>query len=709
MGAARSDGSIILSTLIDQSGINKGMATMKNGIKSLSGSIAKLGAAVGVAFGISEMVRFGKEAVNLASDLQEVQNVVDTAFDSMSYKIEKFTQTSIEKFGLSKLAAKQTGSSYMAMAKGMQFADDIASDMALTLTGLSADMASFYNISQEEARTALSAVYTGETETLKRYGILITEVNLQEFARQKGITKSINAMTQREKVMLRYQYVLKSTELAQGDFAKTSDSWVNQTKTLSERWKEMQAVWGQAFMTLGTLVLPTINNIIAGLTRVGQAAQEAAQWIYKAFTGKDLEVKAANAQADAIGGAVENQESLTDAVKETEKAQKKALASFDELNQLTDNTAENSGSAIDIGSSVNTGTGNESSGSIEEKGEGFDLSKYDELLERLKAIAVVVSAIGAGLLAWQISQIITQDLLKFLVNLLKISGILMIIAGSLLLVKGYSDAWVNGVNWNNLTTMIVGLGIAIAAIALSSAPLFTAIALITAGVTLLVVGIRDFIKNGYSMQNVIMITTGVITTLIGVVLLLNKSLLANPMTWVVVGVIALASAFTILWNECEGFRNFFIEMGNSIKEAWENVWSMLSGIFDKIKEAIKSVKEIFSGFGSGSTNYSVEVSETAAIQSLDFSSYSIPKLAQGAVIPPNREFLAVLGDQTSGTNIEAPLDTIKQAVSEVIGSSGLIGGQQSVTLELDGYKLARTSVPYWNNENRRLRTRLTRR
>ena len=354
MAISGGDGSIILTTQVDQTGLKRGMASMKSGVSALSKSFTKIGAAIGVAFGVGALIKFGKQAVQLASDLQEVQNVVDVAFGDMAYRMEEFAETSIETFGISKLTAKQTGSSFMAMAKGMQFADDVATDMALTLTGLSADMASFYNIRQEEAKTALSAVYTGETETLKRYGILITEVNLQEFARQQGITKSINAMTQQEKVMLRYQYILQATQLAQGDFVRTQDSWANQTRILSERWKEMQTVFGEAFMTIGVLVLPVINNIIVGLTKVAQAAQVVAQWIYKAFTGKELKssTNATQSQATALSGVGSSAESAADGMadlgsstKKANKEAKKALAGFDDLQILTSNIADSAGSA----------------------------------------------------------------------------------------------------------------------------------------------------------------------------------------------------------------------------------------------------------------------------------------------------------------------------------------------------------------------------
>ena len=230
---------------------------------SVESIVSKAGKALATYFSVRALVNFGKEAINLASDLQEVQNVVDTAFGSMSYKIEQFSKTAIENFGISELTAKRTASTYMAMAKGMGIAEDVASDMAITMTGLTADIASFYNMSQERSDVILKSVYTGETETLKQLGIVMTEVNLQNFAMSQGITKNISKMTQQEKTMLRYQFVLQQTALAQGDFAKTSDSWANQTRILAERWKEMQNIFGQAFVALGTLILPAINAVVS--------------------------------------------------------------------------------------------------------------------------------------------------------------------------------------------------------------------------------------------------------------------------------------------------------------------------------------------------------------------------------------------------------------------------------------------------------------
>lgn len=350
------DGSITLRTKVDTTGIKTGAKQIKAGLSGVGEILSKIGAAVGIAFGVSALVNFGKQAVSLASDLQEVQNVVDVAFGDMSYKMEQFANTAIEAYGISKLTAKQTGSSFMAMAVGIGFAREAASDMSLQLTALSADMASFYNIQQSEARTALSAVFTGETETLKRYGILITEVNLQEFARQQGIYKSINAMTQQEKGLLRYNYVMQQTALAQGDFARTSLSWANQTRILAERWNEVKITFGEAFMTIGTLVLPAINTLVKGLSYVANLAKAAAVNIAALF-GKKIDTTSSNvasnttAISSGLGSAAGNAADTASGVgnvgkeaKKTNKELKKTVASFDELNILSSDAADSAGS-----------------------------------------------------------------------------------------------------------------------------------------------------------------------------------------------------------------------------------------------------------------------------------------------------------------------------------------------------------------------------
>ncbi|MGN1195729.1 MAG: hypothetical protein ACI4SB_09610 [Acutalibacteraceae bacterium] len=328
------DGYLNFDTNINTKGFNTGVKQITNGLGNMKQMLGKVGAAVGIAFSVKALVDFGKAAIETASDLQEVQNVVDVSFGEMSYKMEQFADKAIESFGISELSAKRTGSTYMAMAKGMSIADEAASDMAISLTGLSADMASFYNVEQDVAATALKSVFTGETETLKQFGIVMTEANLEAFALSQGITKSYQSMTQAEKVQLRYAYVMKQTALAQGDFARTSDGWANQTRMLSEKWKEFSGIIGTALVQT---LLPAVRAINSALDKLITAARAAVEALAEIFgwelESNDSEEKA-KAQANAIAQSVENQEDLTEETKKTNKAANDNLQSFDRINKL---------------------------------------------------------------------------------------------------------------------------------------------------------------------------------------------------------------------------------------------------------------------------------------------------------------------------------------------------------------------------------------
>lgn len=321
----------------------KKISASLSGLKPL---LSKIAFAAATAFSIRGLVNFGKEAINTASDIQEVQNVVDVSFRHLKGQMEEFADKAIETHGISKLTAKQTGSTYMAMAKGMQIADDTAADMALTLTGLSADMASFYNKEQSVTSTALNSTFTGETETLKQFGIVMTEANLQQFAYTQGINKKISAMSQAEKVMLRYNYVMSQTALAQGDFVRTQDGWANQTRILTEQWREFSGTVGTIFMNT---LLPAVQNLNKAMLWLNSIANSVLETLAAIFdwdissSGGGLETY--EGISDAIGTSVENQNALTDAVNETAKAQKRELMGFDKINKLSDDGSSSSGAS----------------------------------------------------------------------------------------------------------------------------------------------------------------------------------------------------------------------------------------------------------------------------------------------------------------------------------------------------------------------------
>ena len=291
------DGSIILDTSIDTSGITKGAKKIKpeveratkstkdlgnefehvgkkgkqsfkeidDGLNNLQSALGDLASTIGLSFGLDSLIDFGKEAIGLASDIQEVQNVVDTSFGEMAGQVEDFAQTSIDSFGMSELTAKQTAGRFMSMSTALGLAQDQAADMALTVTGLTGDMASFYNVSQDVASTALASIWTGETESLKRFGIVMTQTNLEAYALSQGINKSWNEMTQAEQVQLRYNYVMEQTALAQGDFVKTQDSWANQQRILKESTDALAASIGQGLMESLTPLQGIIVDIVQSL------------------------------------------------------------------------------------------------------------------------------------------------------------------------------------------------------------------------------------------------------------------------------------------------------------------------------------------------------------------------------------------------------------------------------------------------------------
>lgn len=214
---------------------------------------------LGLTFSTVALVKFGKEAIGVASDLAEVDNVVSKAFGNMRNEMDDLSASSIKNLGMSRLMAYQTGSTFMSMGKSMLDSSENAKNMALSLTKLTANMASFFNVSQDLASIALKSIYTGETETLKQYGVVMTEVNLKQFAQEQGIKKAYAAMTQSEKVMLRYQYVMSQLSYIGDDFIDTQDSWANQTRILSEQWKEFLGIVGNGLIAVLTPVVKGVK------------------------------------------------------------------------------------------------------------------------------------------------------------------------------------------------------------------------------------------------------------------------------------------------------------------------------------------------------------------------------------------------------------------------------------------------------------------
>ena len=271
---------------------------------------------------------FGKigDSIEIASDLVEVQNVVDTVFGDMSGKVEQYAQNSIKQFGMSELAFKQYSSRFQAMGAAMgidsasvgqankflneqtngyvEMSDSMA-DVSINLTKLAADMASFYNVEQSAVAEDLAAIFTGETRPLRTYGLDLTQATLSEWAMKQGLDANIASMSQMEKTMLRYQYVLANTTAAQNDFQRTQNTWANQLRILQEQFKQFASVMGTGFIAAFKPVLQTLNNVMGKVISFTETVLNALGHIF----GWQFEISGGGVTddlADSLGGVDES-------------------------------------------------------------------------------------------------------------------------------------------------------------------------------------------------------------------------------------------------------------------------------------------------------------------------------------------------------------------------------------------------------------------
>lgn len=334
--AEDSVGEIGLDLVVNQSGFVKQM----NGLQTLA---KKAGAVLASAFAVKKLADFASECIELGSDLAEVQNVVDVTFTSMSNKINAFAKDAAASFGLSETMAKRYTGTFGAMAKAFGFSEQAAYEMSTTLTGLAGDVASFYNITQDEAYTKLKSVFTGETESLKDLGVVMTQTALDAFALEEGFGKTTAQMTEMEKVALRYKFVQKQLNTAAGDFSRTSDGWANQVRILTLRFDSLKASLGQGFINLLTPLLKLVNTLLEKLSVLADGFKT----LTEVLTGTDSSALAQTSAAAELAAS-----SVGSVGTAAEEAQKKlSTLGIDELNIIGSTSEETSDSlsGIDTG------------------------------------------------------------------------------------------------------------------------------------------------------------------------------------------------------------------------------------------------------------------------------------------------------------------------------------------------------------------------
>lgn len=234
---------------------------------SLTGAFAKVATSAAFVKIAQMLVQLGSESIGLASDLEEVQNVVDVTFGAAgAAKVEKWAKSASSNFGLTELQAKRYVSSIGAMLKSSGMADDSITDMSMSLAGLTADMSSFYNLGFDDMFQKISAGLAGETEPLRRLGINMTVANLEAYALAQGIETSYEKMSQADQILLRYNYLLNATGDAQGDFARTSDSFANSQRRMQTGFDTLKAQLGEAILPIATSVSNAVNDLLDVLT-----------------------------------------------------------------------------------------------------------------------------------------------------------------------------------------------------------------------------------------------------------------------------------------------------------------------------------------------------------------------------------------------------------------------------------------------------------
>lgn len=380
-------GQIALELGIDSSQIvNQLTGASNKAAKQATSIFSGMGKKIAGALSIVAFAKFTKDCIEVGSNVTEVQNVVDTAFGDLSHQADLWASNAMTNFGLSELSAKKYMGVFGQMSNAMGITGQAALDMAEDVTGLTGDVASFYNLSTDEAYTKLKSIWTGETETLKDLGVVMTQTNLDQYALNNGFGKTTAKMTEQEKVMLQYQYVTSALSNATGDFVKTQDSWANQTRILSLRFEQLKASLGKGFIALFTPILRGLNTVLAGLQKVADGFATFTQML----TGADISSSASSITGlgDIASDTADNVSGIGDAASSTAKQIEKSLAGFDQIEKLsepTDSSSSSGGGTSSGGLGIDTGVTSETtnvSSAISDMA-----SKVKKALEPLKSIS----------------------------------------------------------------------------------------------------------------------------------------------------------------------------------------------------------------------------------------------------------------------------------------------------------------------------------
>lgn len=399
MAQVASSGAMVNKTATSgASGLKLFGHSAKQAHKHFKGLASTFGRLYANFFLLIRAVRLFKKAIDISSDLREVQNVVATTFGSATDKVQEFADTAILSFGMSELSAKQFASRFQAMGVAMNvtseqvarandflatklegntrayqdFGDSMA-DVSINLTKLTADMASFYNADYEDVAEDMAAVLTGMTRPLRKYGLDLTEATLKEWALANGLDGNIKKMTQAEKTMLRYQYVMANMGHVMGDFVKTQDTWANVTRTIGQQFQKLGQIIGTGFINAFKPALIAFRGFMNTLIELTEKALNA----LGKLMGWQVEIEDVGVTID--DGMEDYSDSIEDATGNAKKLLK-LLLPIDELNVLSD---PSKGGGSDSGASGGGGSGTVTGGGITFKPYESDIDDWYDFGKRI--------------------------------------------------------------------------------------------------------------------------------------------------------------------------------------------------------------------------------------------------------------------------------------------------------------------------------------
>lgn len=769
MAIANSDGSIILSTKIDASGINKGMSQMQGKATSLTKTFSKLGAAIASAFAIQKIIQFSNEAGQLATQTEaSVQRLVDI-YGSASESVGDFIDANARALGMSKAAAASFSSVY-----GNLFSvwADQATNAELTnrYLNMTAVVASKTGRTVEDVQERIRSGLLGNTEAIEDLGVFVNvkTIEMTDAFKRMANGKSweqLDAYTQQQ---IRSMAILEQATAKYGD--EVADTSATMRNRFNAAYQDFQNSWGNIVNTVLLPVLETLTQIFDIATKGLNAISGRSGQILE---NVELQEENTDKTAENIEQQVENQKDLNKEIKKT-------LAGFDEIQILSANTADSTGGGLDSGLQ---GIGGDLGGNAPD-GSAY-VEEIDKTLTAIMGIvALSLAAVGlillfTGHIGWGIGFIIagapTLNVTMASASEFGYDGIIQMlttimgIAGGALLALGIILLWIGGV---------VGMPIAIGMIIAGGALIVSAVAaqaafapddiaawlslimgiaggaLLALGVILCMVGsipmgVGMIIAGAVSLVSAVALNfdavveairgpIGAITAIVsgallvlGIILVCTGVGIPLGMGLILAGAAGLATVVAVnrnaivdwvkgAWEAVKDFWNkhiapvftakFWLDLakacGNGLIDGFEAAINGIISMFEKmINWIVNGLNKISFDVpdwvpGIGGKTFGFNISEAK------FGRVSIPRLAQGAVIPPNREFLAVLGDQKKGINIEAPLQTIVDAFNIALAQNGSIGGNTEVVLEIDGRELGRAVVEQGDIEKRRIGTRL---